>query len=141
MTQLWGSSRFLLRFLGDGPAGESGVGGGISNCFVACDFNMFCVCCNKLRSKIDDGDDVFFNWPASLFFCADDVCWSSAEGVSLLKTFKLISVVDSCRAWVGDVADGDDGTCIVPVPEPSDIARPSNWIDSVAVVMVSRAFC
>lgn len=71
------------------------------------------------------------------------VCWFDGAGEEfseaddgLLKTFKLISV-----GVVGFWAD-DDGTCN-DVPVPSETARPSNWIDSVAVdaVMVSKTFC
>lgn len=51
-------------------------------------------------------------------------------GDELLNTFKMISVGDDADgAWAGD-----DGTCNDDVvSEPSDTARPSNWIDSVAV--------
>jgi hypothetical protein len=64
------------------------------------------------------------------------VCDGAGEEFREVSAFKLMSG----KAWVGD-----DGTCKDDVPEPSDTARPSNWIDSVAIdagdVMVSKASC
>lgn len=128
VRQDWGSSRFRLRFLGEGAV-VGDVGGGISNCVL----NNCCAdCCSScvmpLRScpslvdrlSVVDGEIVPV---CSCEGAGEELCEAGDE---LLNTFKLISVgvvVDG--AWAGDV-DGDVGTCNDDVPEPSDTARPSN---------------
>lgn len=132
MRQDCGSSRFRLRFLGDGAV-VGDVGGGMSNCVL----NNCCAdCCSSCvmlltscpslvdRLSVVDGEIVPI--------C---ICDGVGEELSdeLLNTFKLISIgVAVDGVWTGDV-DGDVGTCNKDVPEPSDKARPSNCIDSVAV--------
>lgn len=136
-----GSSRFRRRFLGDGDV----VGGGISKCVLnSCCADCWSNCVMLLTSwpslvehlSVVDGEIVPIRMCDGV---GEELC---ETGDGLLNTFRLISVGEAvCGAWTGDV-DGDVGTWSA-VPEPSDTARPSNWIDSVAVVtvMVSKTFC
>lgn len=142
VRQDWGSSRFRLRFRGEGA--DVGDGGGISDCV----FNNCCAdCCNKCVKLLIScpsfdclsADNVGDEIVATSGF-SNDACGKARKrsGEVLLKSFKLISV--DAATWSGEV-EGDDGTCKVPVP--SEIARPSNWIDSVVVdaPFVNKTFC
>lgn len=117
-----GSSRFRLRFLGDGE-----VGGGMSNC----DLNNCCADCWSSCVRLLTSSPSF----ADRWSVVDGeivpawVCDGAGEELCEAGDELLNTGVAADGAWAGD-----DGTCKDDVPEPSDTARPSNWIDSVAVV-------